>query len=87
MKRRMKIIGRHKWLAGCLITESYDVEDYTYRRFTATINGWRNFKIYEGYIVQNFTDSIIARVKSIRQRIEEGDDSVFREDVSLFSVR
>ena len=87
MKRRMRITSRHKWVYGCTISESYDIEDEAYRRFTATIDGWRNFKIYEGYLIDsNLISAVILRVKSVQQRIKVGDDSVFREDVSIFSV-
>ena len=87
MKRKLKIIARHKWVENCTITESYDTTDEEYRRFTATVDGWQGFKIYEGYVIRDFTKSIISRVKSIRQRIREGDDAVFHENTMLFSVR
>ena len=86
----MKIIGRHKWVNNCLITESFEETTPDYRRFTATINGWQGFKIYEGYLpddIKNLTDAIIKRVKSIKTRIENGEDNVFKEDVSLFSIK
>lgn len=87
----MKIIGRHnKWVKDCLITESVDNTTPTYRRFTATINGWRNFKIYEGYLPddnQKLIKSIIERVKKIKERIENDDDCVFKENVELLSIK
>ncbi|GAH70952.1 unnamed protein product, partial [marine sediment metagenome] len=42
-----KILARHRWVVGATITESLVDEDRNIRRFTATIRGWRNFKIYE----------------------------------------
>jgi len=89
MKTKMKIIARHKWVNGCLITESFEETTSDYRRFTATINGWRGFKIYEGYLPEDMemlTNAIIKRVKSIKTRIESGEDSVFKEDTKLFSI-
>ncbi len=77
-----KVIGRHKWVSGATITESYDTSKerlgYTYRRFTATIRGWRNFLIYEGELKEEVTKKVIKRVKELRDRIDKGDESVFR---------
>ena len=77
----MKIIARHKWLAGCLITESDDetrsTKTQAYRRFTATIRGWHNWLIYEGFVTKSTTQVVIDKVKSIRERIDRGDESVF----------
>ena len=77
----MKVLARHKWLVGCIITESYDENKSTakqaYRRFTATIRGWRNWVIYEGFVTKNTTQLVIDKVKSIRERIDQGDESVF----------
>ena len=52
MKSRWKIIARHKWVMGATITESYlDDPAVNLRRFTATIRGWRNWKMYEGVFI------------------------------------
>ncbi len=79
----MKVLARHKWLIGCTITESNDENRSTatqaYRRFTATIRGWRNWLIYEGFVTKNTTQLVIDKVKSIRDRIDKGDESVFIE--------
>ncbi len=79
----MKILARHKWLVGCLITESYDnakdTETQCYRRFTATIRGWRNWLIFDGLVTENTTQFVIDKVNSIRNRIDDGDESVFNE--------
>ena len=86
----MKIIARHKnWVVGATICESVDDEDTTFRRFVATINGWRNFKIYEGFLFDNekMVRAIIRRVQSIKERIEKGDDSVFKEDTRIFAIK
>jgi hypothetical protein len=86
---RWKILARHKWVFGCLITESHnefkslDGPCGAYRRFTATIDGWRGFKIYEGFCFEGMADIIEARVRRIMERIKEGDDSVFKENITL----
>ncbi len=76
-----KVIGRHKWVSGATITESYDESKerlgYSYRRFTATVRGWRNFLIYEGKMKGGETKQVVKRVKEIRDRIDRGDESVF----------
>ena len=79
----MKIIAKHKWVVGATITESYDETDDSYRCFTATIRGWRNWKIYEGRVDGDTSSWVIVRVKEIRDRIDTGDESVFYEVVSL----
>ena len=77
----MKILARHKWLVGCTITESNDENKSTasqaYRRFTATIRGWRNWLIFEGFVTESTTQLVIDKVKSIRRRIDANDESVF----------
>ena len=73
----MKIIGRHKWVSGALITESYDEDNDSFRRFTATIRGFRNWHIYEGKLTDNTTKVVIAIVKHIRDRIDTGDEQIF----------
>ena len=82
--REWRILARHDWVAGAVITESVnenksDVHK-TYRRFTATVRGWRNFKIWEGYLHGIDTKEIINKVREIRNRIDKDDKSVFDED-------
>jgi hypothetical protein len=91
MKNKFKIIARHKWVAGAVITESIEREEGNIRRFTATIRGWRNWKIWEGslpdYIIKHngdahaLTESIKSHVISIRDRIDAGDESVFSQAI------
>lgn len=80
--REWKILARHKWIIGAVITESVNENksdiNKTYRRFTATVRGWRNFKIYEGYLHEIDTKEIINKVREIRDRIDNGDESVFK---------
>ena len=74
---RWKIIGRHKWVSGATITESYREDDDSIRRFTATIRRWQNWRIFEGKLTYNTTKEVIAKVKDIRDRIDRGDEAVF----------
>jgi hypothetical protein len=71
----MRILARHKRVDGATITESVS-EDGTIRRYTATIRGWRAWKIYEGRDC-NLRD-VIAKAREIRDRIDSGDESVFQ---------
>jgi len=81
MKSRWKIIARHKWVLGATITESYlDDPAVNLRRFTATIRGWRNWKMYEGVLYHGLADKVAERVREIRDRIDAGDESVFNEN-------
>ena len=83
----MKILARHKWVAGCTITESEDerisTKDRAYCRFTATIRGWRNWVIYEGFCFEGLSKAVISQVKKIRDRIDSEDESVFYENGTL----
>jgi len=86
--RAIKIIARHKnWVSGCTITEMIDDSKSTnndsFRLFTATINGWRSFKIYRGFASQINVKKIIAMVREIKTRIENGDEAVFCEDTMI----
>jgi hypothetical protein len=74
-KQFMRILARHKRVDGATITESVS-EDGTIRRYTATIRGWRAWKIYEGRD-WNLRD-VIAKAREIRDRIDSGDESVFQ---------
>ncbi len=70
-----RILARHKWVPGATITESIDENES--RHFTATIRGWRNWKICTQQAGEMNTDEIISRVKAIKARIDSGDESVF----------
>ena len=98
--KTMKILARHKgWVAGSTISESVKEDDTHYRRFVATIDGWRNFVIYEGFLGwykedgsfqhmgnEKIVNIISRRVKSIQQRIRQGDDSVFKENTKIIGI-
>ena len=79
----MSVLARHKWLTGCTITESYDntkdTETQSFRRFPATIRGWRKWVIFEGLVTPETTQFVIDKVRSIRKRIDENDETVFNE--------
>ncbi len=82
-RKRMKILARHKWVAGAVITESVDKEregykDISFRRFTATIEGFRNWKIYEGYLNENTAEKVKEMVKYIQNRIKNGNEEIFK---------
>ena len=81
--KKWVVLGRHHWVCECTITESYLKDNDSIRRFTATIKGWRNFKIYEGTISHNTIQKIIAQVRYIRDRIEKEDESIFTENTMI----
>lgn len=79
---KYKVIGRHHWLVDCTITESIS-ECERYRKFTATILGWRGFEIYCGVLYDGLVKAVIAKVKEIRNKIEKGEDSCFYQDCHI----
>ncbi len=72
----MRILARHHWVDGAKITESIS-EDGRVRRFTATIRGFQNWRIYEGPDPK--VPRIIEKIREIRDRIDRGDESVFQK--------
>lgn len=85
-KPKWKVLARHKtWVSGATITETIRTPDdgeRTYRRYTATINGFTNWKAWEGFIdaeVGSIVDVVAQRVEAIKRRIDTGDDAVFHE--------
>jgi len=77
----MKILARHKWISGTTITESVDDNKSTkgksFRRFTATIRGFRNWKIYEGFLEGDTAQRIFDTVKHIKDCIDNKDEGIF----------
>lgn len=71
------VIGRHRWVTGALITESVEREEGWIRRYTATIRGFRNWKIWQGECGPDVSAYVISTVKAIRDRIDAGDEAVF----------
>jgi len=71
----------HNDLVGCKISEYHKNiagSKYTYLRFVATIRGWRNWKIAEGPANEISYDDVLQKVAFIRDRIDNGDETVFR---------
>ena len=82
--RQWKILARHQWVAGAVITESHKIDsDDSYRRFTATIRHFRNWRIWQGATANTDmkprVEEIKRRVTAIRDRIDAKDESVFAE--------
>ena len=78
--KQWRILARHKWVGGAVITESVKVDsDDSYRRFTATIRGFRNWRIWSGPVRKVVIGDIGSRVIAIRDRIDANDESIFSE--------
>lgn len=82
--RQWKILARHKWVSGATITESHKIDsDNSYRRFTATIRGYQNWRIWQGATAHEDmkarVEEIKRRVTVIRDRIDANDETVFSE--------
>ena len=73
---KFKRLARHSWVVGASITESAS-EDGWQRRYTATIRGFDNWKIYQGKAVN--PELIMRVVIAIRDRIDYGSETVFEE--------
>lgn len=89
-KQKFRILARHKWVSGATITESVRRDDATdengisIRRFTATIRGFRNWKIYEGPAGNDIVAFVTDAVSQIRDRIDAEDNAVFTEPNQFF---
>ena len=64
-----RILARHKWVVGALITESVNDDSSAYR-YTATIRGYRNWKIFEAKGGPDTLPLIIRIVRAIRNQID-----------------
>lgn len=77
-------VGVTNYSKDIKLTESYSrSSDGFIRRFTATICGFRNWKLYEGRMIPQTMRLIIDKAKEIRSRIELHDDSIFTENVTI----
>lgn len=80
---KWKFLARHRWIAGATIRESVQVDHSSVRRFTATIRGYTNWRIWQGDVAvlgnAAVTTAVIRRVQEIRDRIDAGDESVFTQ--------
>ena len=84
---KWKILARHKY-PGITISESgngEEIDGISIRKLIATIRGFRNWKIYEGKICPVIFLRAIGKATEIGNRIDNGDESVFTEDVSIKS--
>ena len=75
VERTVRRFVHMDWVVGARITES--VLQNGNRRFTATIRGWRNWKLGEHMPGDETAKEIQVRVRAIRDRIDAGDESVF----------
>jgi hypothetical protein len=75
--KQWQILARHKWVAGCTITESINLINDDIRRYTATIRGWRNFVIYEGDPRNIDTQRIMDKVLEIRNKMDVDETEAF----------
>ncbi len=83
--RRWKILGRHKWVVGAIITESCDQTTIQpLLRYTATIRGWRNWRIWQGDISTGDLSEMTIRVREIKRRVEAIRDRIDRGDETVF---
>ena len=82
-----QLIARHKhWVLGATISELYNLETHG-RRYVATIDGWRNWKI-AAYTADQMrvtpqharVAAVIKQVSAIQIRIKAEDQTVFIED-------
>lgn len=78
---KWKIIARHKWVSEAIITESIN-ETEKLVRFTATIFGWRNWKIWEGKLNESMISQYVQqKVMGIRDKIKSGDEEIFNKEI------
>lgn len=76
-KKGWRVIGRHRWVAGAKISESA-IPGTGWRRFTATIRGWRNWKIAVNHRHnERQLGYVLRRVRWIRDLIDMGNEDIF----------
>lgn len=76
----MKLLARHKWREGSVISEYYEEETEDRPlivRFTATIRGWQRWRIYQGKPYENMAEEVCQKVVEIRDLIDSGDEEIF----------
>jgi hypothetical protein len=79
---KYKKIASHKdWVSGATITESRKENRDTI--FVATIDGWRNFPIYEGKPGDEISKKVQEKVREIRDKLKSGDESILNENTSI----
>jgi CRISPR/Cas system-associated exonuclease Cas4 (RecB family) len=79
----MKVISRHKdWVKYATITELDDENwkgEFAYRKYVATIYGFRGWKIYEVEIRENMVKEVVDIVEYIKKEIENNNLSIFSD--------
>ena len=81
-----KIIAKHRWVANATISESVHCNGHQ-RRFTATICGYRNWRIFCGVPFPNYPEAIIACVMAIRDQIEaDGEYAEVFDAVNRYAI-
>lgn len=79
---KWKRVGQYKWVKGCKITESVrlpEPAERNYRRFTATIRDFQNWRLVQGWNSRRLIGAAIVKAEAIRDRIDAGDDLIFLE--------
>ena len=81
---RWRILARHKWVHGAVIAESCN-EGSTRKRFTATIRGFRGWKLWEGEYgeAQGVCENVANKVRELIKRVDANEEAVFYEKVSI----
>ena len=74
---KFKIIGIHKPKEGIHITELYNVENESHRRFIVRIDGFRPWLLYDDIVQGDTLKNVTKEAKAIQKRIQDGDDEVF----------
>jgi len=73
--RKWVTLARHnRWVRNCSITETSDGTGKNHR-FTATIRGFRNWKIYQGRAYPEEVGLVIKLVRCIRDKIEADESA------------
>lgn len=81
--KHYKILARHKWVQKTTLAESIQRENRDIRRFTATICGWKNWKLYEGRPFPELSQLLFDKMVEIRDKIEAGDKAIFEANVEI----
>ena len=68
------VLARHKWIVGATVTESVNDGD-TLRRYTATVRGYRNWRIFEGAAGPGYLALIIRIACAIRDQIDANGEN------------
>ena len=80
-EQKFRIFHKYNWGPDCIITESiWTDESLNIRRYTATICGYRNWKLYQGKADNPKLNQFLKdKCNEIKQRILAGDKTIFNE--------